>query len=1015
VSPDIPEPTISREDVPARLWEDPFAAVRRSLDQRRELASVDGGNKDKRVHTPENLEKYLEELLGPAGEKSNLKLTVLVAMVPGGPYAENREFRRRVRYAVLSGLSGSGFTPNDELHVGFWQHPKTDADPALDIPFEAHIRDDGVVLVLWLADESLLANPLQRLNNIFRSVAGEKVVCRPNQDGINVGQLTKEGCVSLRLVGPWRSGTLQAMVADACDKADKTLQNLEGLAIYAASPTVPDKALLPTGCDNNYQLPKKYFENHKIDLFRTIPSDQAAADLLGKELQLRGIDPGCQKEKKWPHIPCSPDPGGQKHYVVLLAESDTLFGRKLGEALRKEKENSKTENAGKGSTDNILSYRYFRGIDGVVPGTVTNPDSSQKNSGELSSIVPTGNLEPAEGPGQFDYLRRLADELKEKDQALRRQGKGRILAFGVLGSDFYDKLLVLQALRERFPNHIYFTTDLDARFLEPKRYRWTRNLIVASGYGLDVPEAGLGMGEVPRFRSHYQTSYFLAVRSALSASGNEGIKFCPKPRIFETGRSRFVELSNPSRTEHPDSCGNASFKLPAPQQTTSSEMRASGSPFWRPAWVMWFSVIAFLGSLLALFAVPQARRTLLHLRPVRFCVVYMAVRLEWKRAWLRNLLPVLLLFVLLMVVIWGVVGILYVLSQTDEPLVMVVGVSLWPSDLIRLAAGLLSLWLIFLGFRRIRADDEELQNEFYLEQSPYVDRRGVKALFETLFTFLDWLAYAYVAASGSNDRATNGRKVWSKYLEFATPRQRVLRIVITGSLFYSIGFIMLYGFDNQPLLPYRGEFAFWASTIVDLFILGLPFTFLLFGALDEILLSSCLIHHLTRAPTRWNESREAYRSKFPEISDEALDSWITVRFLAARTEMTASVMNYPFMILLLILFSLSTTFDNWDTTASVAGILGFCFLLTGYAMVVLRHAARKGKENILEQIEDQLVTHRIQAASSDKERLALLVERIRHLQRGAFRHWYQEPVIKALLWVLGVASLLITQYIRIGV
>ena len=129
----------------------------------------------------------------------------------------------------------------------------------------------------------------------------------------------------------------------------------------------------------------------------------------------------------------------------------------------------------------------------------------------------------------------------------------------------------------------------------------------------------------------------------------------------------------------------------------------------------------------------------------------------------------------------------------------------------------------------------------------------------------------------------------------------------------------------------------------------------------------------------------------------------------------SGLLIYPFMILLLILFSLSTTFDNWDTTASVAGILGFCVLLTGYAMVVLRHAARKGKENILEQIEDQLVTHRIQAASSDKERLALLVERIRHLQRGAFRHWYQEPVIKALLWVLGVASLLITQYIRIGV
>jgi DNA-binding GntR family transcriptional regulator len=121
------------------------------------------------------------------------------------------------------------------------------------------------------------------------------------------------------------------------------------------------------------------------------------------------------------------------------------------------------------------------------------------------------------------------------------------------------------------------------------------------------------------------------------------------------------------------------------------------------------------------------------------------------------------------------------------------------------------------------------------------------------------------------------------------------------------------------------------------------------------------------------------------------------------------------MILLLILLSLSTTFDNWDTTASVATILAFCFLLTAYAMVVLRRVARRGKEHILEQIEDQVATQRSAAAASDKERLSLLVERIRHLQRGAFRHWYQEPVIKSLLWVLGVASLLITQHIRIGV
>ena len=145
--------------------------------------------------------------------------------------------------------------------------------------------------------------------------------------------------------------------------------------------------------------------------------------------------------------------------------------------------------------------------------------------------------------------------------------------------------------------------------------------------------------------------------------------------------------------------------------------------------------------------------------------------------------------------------ILQVLSQTDEPLALTLGVSLWPSKLIRLAAGLLSLWFIFLGFRRIRADDEKLQSEFSLEQSAHADRTEVKALFETLFSYLDWLSYAYTAAPDSNGRATNGRKIWSTYLKFAVPRQRVLRIVVTGSLFYCIGLITLYGFGNQPLIP----------------------------------------------------------------------------------------------------------------------------------------------------------------------------------------------------------------------
>ncbi len=91
-------------------------------------------------------------------------------------------------------------------------------------------------------------------------------------------------------------------------------------------------------------------------------------------------------------------------------------------------------------------------------------------------------------------------------------------AIGVLGSDFYDKHLVLQALRQRIPDAVYFTTDLDARALHPEHLQWTRNLLVATHFALSLrkDEKVDIQGEAPPFRGAYQTSVFFAVLRALN-------------------------------------------------------------------------------------------------------------------------------------------------------------------------------------------------------------------------------------------------------------------------------------------------------------------------------------------------------------------------------------------------------------------------------------------------------------------------------------------------------------------
>src|SRR6202040_521739 len=51
------------------------------------------------------------------------KTLVLGITVPGAPYPEDVERRRRTRYAVLAGLERAGFAPKDRRHIGYFVWP----------------------------------------------------------------------------------------------------------------------------------------------------------------------------------------------------------------------------------------------------------------------------------------------------------------------------------------------------------------------------------------------------------------------------------------------------------------------------------------------------------------------------------------------------------------------------------------------------------------------------------------------------------------------------------------------------------------------------------------------------------------------------------------------------------------------------------------------------------------------------------------------------------------------------
>lgn len=96
------------------------------------------------------------------------------------------------------------------------------------------------------------------------------------------------------------------------------------------------------------------------------------------------------------------------------------------------------------------------------------------------------------------------------------------------------------ATRQRFPNVLFFTTGLDARFWHPRERSWARNLIVTSSYGLSLHPTL--QKSVPLFRDSWQTAQYTAALAALQNPQLPQLTDIP-PRRFEIGKRGAVDLS----------------------------------------------------------------------------------------------------------------------------------------------------------------------------------------------------------------------------------------------------------------------------------------------------------------------------------------------------------------------------------------------------------------------------------------------------------------------------------------
>jgi hypothetical protein len=1025
--------------VRARLWEDPVAAVERAIREKGAPQGASGASSLAR-----RLSTLRETIAGRVA--GGQRLAVLLTTTSGGPYVESTESRLRDRYAIGTALGAACYVPEDETHLSFvdWESQGS----VRGLPYEWYrlrkTRNCGEpgsradsVLVIWLPDEALSRGFLATLTSLSQGLAcqdagrGECLFTDDKRKLVRLNPAIQQA-VTFKIIGPRSSSAYRALLDEAGSlygnpheglgvwpNADGSIElyspwasAMKGLLAYGLKAESGKGAACARYDDCEHEFYRRLADAN-IRLVYDVGSDDRRFESLIAELERRQVRLGWDA-------------------VILIGEWDSFYGRALPIEFRaaacakvatfSEEDLKQIQVPAdvkrwcptipqavdlqiqrpadyESLTLNVFRYSYLGGLDGEVPGDDAARAARAAKTGAASPSAEAGRDRP-EGTSQLDYVRALVARIHDEGEGAR--------AIGIMGTDPYDALLIIKALRPFFPHAIFFTLDLDARHLHPSEYKSTRNMVIASPFGLQL-EGGL-QRDVPPFRSSYQTSAYFATLQAVGHVTCESRGHQPQsgpctaayhaaltpddrlydagphPRIFEVGRNGAVDLSvverEGVRTIHP-------LRPDLAHDEQYAQLK-QGVEFDNTAVAASLVVALLIGTIVA-----------------------------WsnQRLWLwvsRNpkllsVLGILLLASFTVFLISGGATMLLAGHDEGEPFSWTDGVSIWPSELLRFLVVVLCLILMAKGMRDLTKNSELIGQDFLFQD----ESAGIRFSPGTF-----WLNLKRVSHPAATMTATTVDQAWSWYREAGKPAQRAARTLLLFLLYLAVMWPLEHWvLDEEMIHPCRGHLSCtvdWALTLVSVGLVVL----LNLAVFDAVMLCRRWIGWVTASTGGWSDRvqeeylrdyglGEAQKAEFAKLKYLAV-----VDLIGQRTEVVNRLIRYPFIALLIMIAGRNDYFDIWNYPVLLLFSWALNVLLALLAAYLLYQAASKAKAAMLTGLSRQMV----QALGVGQDRdvrmkqVQFIIDEVEANEQGAFVPLYQQPVIESSLY--GLVALLQYLYVR---
>lgn len=1003
------------------LWQDPFGFDSISLKKESEFYSVNqkkefaffftNQKKEREGQCEYQLNKKIKDIKDDKknGKKKDVKILAPLLKVRSQIIdIENKELRTRDRYAVIAGLVESGYRPQDPDHLHFCSSQE---NKEYDVRWE-HFRYE----------------PKDQLDT--DTTGKNKTNQQDKRPDIIVAWMNSEIFTDNAKLEQM-SGKL--FKAEEISKIKFSVYDLNHILDQKRSIAIKGIIKNKTCKD--------------IDFVESALDDEALIEKLTKELRkLRNIK--------------------ELSEVMIITEQDSENVPGLAHRFRESLCSSfpKPVNA---TTDNaaceIKSIFYLKGLDAyqqVLHKQDKNDDQANKSSGRLSAIDLDIPPPLPIGPGQFDYFHRLAKQINDvhTEINLEKRDSG-IKAIGIFGSDFYDKLLILEALRAEMPNILVFTTELDAQMLHPPHWLSTRNLVVASHFNLllkdedreqyqkQYKDGEIYQKQFPAFRDSQQVNIFFHTISTVT--GHVEKQGYLSPQIFEVGRNGFVRLPQEKDED---------LKYHLPDKTLEQVN-------WRLALVA--SIIIFLIWFHGAFRPDSGKLN------------------SGKLS-----LPLLISTLGILAIAWFIAT-----DALGELLSFSDGISLWPTIFIQIIAILLAVYffirareeldenfcglsrqhfraiaknftncinecgwelsrlgglsiaplfvliLTILGYAFNDVDPSESGLPFYYCLVPLVsltafylliieewDSVSIKHWMEkdtcdprkinkNLFRIYNALRRVHIFSFSKNRL---GRRLelcqesyeyglWREYYNYGLPAHRVSRVVAIWLFFAIIETVLIYLLPPWPL-PCRGEaacgWAAWTGVISFIAVMLLLFFILDVVRLNFYWIKKLRTQHPLLADRITGEDENAFWAAITNKPLESLERIVAV--VAERTEVVDRLIYYPMLCIMLMLFARITYFDNQDFPPSKAITFAASISLLFFSGFMLRYEASQLKRSVIKSAE-RLGKNDI----CTKAKIDTVIKRINGICEGAFEPMFEQPVLRALLIILASIGLFTGEYLKL--